>query len=162
MQLWIDLLDLIKHWSASQVYYKEHTIFFLRSYSFLNYDSLGVHVDPGWRRHRQTARIRHGVARGFSTRTAYGNGRPHVFAPGGPGRVTLGPTLLPTTTRDATHHQTGEGRLPRMQTHSTRANLAHGVMSHAHTNSYARGSWAVGVSHGVTRLSWLLGHTTKT
>jgi hypothetical protein len=73
----------------------------------LNYDSLGV--DPAWRRHRQTARIRHGVARGFSTRTAHGNGRPHVFAPGGPGRVTLGPTLLPTTTRDATHHQTGWG-----------------------------------------------------
>ena len=134
--------------------------FFLRSNSFLNYYSLGV--DPAWRRHRQTARIRHGVARGFSTRTAHGNGRPHVFAPGGPGRVTLGPTLLPTTTRDATHHQTGEGRLPRMQTHSRRANLAHGVMSHAHTNSYARGSWAVGVSHGVTRLSWLLGHTTTT
>jgi hypothetical protein len=46
--------------------------------------------------------------------------------------VTLGPTLLPTTTRDATHHQTGEGQLPRMQTQTTRANLAHGVMSHAH------------------------------
>ena len=134
--------------------------FFEVIYSFLNYYSLGV--DPAWRRHRQTARIRHGVARGFSTRTAHGNGRPHVFAPGGPGRVTLGPTLLPTTTRDATHHQTGEGRLPRMQTHSTRANFAHGVMSHAHTNSYSRGPWAVGVSHGVTRLSWLLGHTTNT
>ena len=26
LQLWIDVLDLIKHWSASQVYYKEHTI----------------------------------------------------------------------------------------------------------------------------------------
>ena len=31
---------------------------FLRSNSFLNYNSLGV--DPGWRRHRQTAR--HGTA----------------------------------------------------------------------------------------------------
>ena len=134
--------------------------FFEVIYSFLNYYSLGV--DPAWRRHRQTARIRHGVARGFSTRTAHGNGRPHVFAPGGPGRVTLGPTLLPTTTRDATHHQTGEGRLPRMRPQSRRESFTHGVMSHAHTSSYARGPWAVGVSHGVTRLSWLLGHTTTT
>ena len=30
LQLWIDVLDLIKHWSASQVCYKEHTISDLR------------------------------------------------------------------------------------------------------------------------------------